>query len=204
MTAFCETILKEISKRLDVHIDVIYMATGRLFFDFEREKYDGIVSMLLPQFTRVGGGSYVISTPLYRLGPVLIVNKKNTFKNLSEMAGKIVALVGDARVEINIEEYPGIIFTGYGNISQAFADLNNQKIDGVIVDSIQGKNYAHGLYSNKFIISDFTLTHQGIMLILHKTKETEYFIEQFNQQMKQLRESGQYAKLLADWHIIDE
>lgn len=204
MTAFCETLLTEVSQKLGVRMDIVHTSTAKLFVDFERVKYVGIVSMMLPQSTGLGGVPFITSTPLYRLGPVLIVNKKNPYKTLNEMAGKIDALAGEARVEINIEEYPEVIFSGYSNISQAFADLNNQRIDGVIVDSLQAKSYARGLYANKFIISDFTLTTEGILLILHKTKETEHFMELFNQELKRLRDTGLYINLLKAWRVAGE
>jgi polar amino acid transport system substrate-binding protein len=209
MTAFCETLLKELSGKLGVHIDIVYTATSKLFTDFDRGKLDGVLSSMLP--AALEEENFITSQPLYRLGPVLVVNAKTPFKSLSEMNGKIVGLVGDARVDVNIDIYPELIFSGYNNISQAFADLSNRRIDGVIVDSLLAKSYAHvaksyahGLYADKFIISDFLLTNEGILLILHKTKDSERFIEKFDQELKHLREDGAYANFIKAWHVNEE
>lgn len=205
MTAFCETIIHDIAAKLDLRILIQHTTTQQLFIEFEKGKFEGIVSMQLPPPPRYGlAPALITSKPIYQLGPVLVVNEKNPFQNLGEMSGRVVGLVGDARIDINISKYPNVIFSGYQNDTKAFADLNNRKIDGLIVNSLIAKNSIHSLYANKLKITDFTLTNEGIVLILHKTKNTEKIIEQFNKELQKLRENGTYATLLKTWHIQAE
>lgn len=206
LTAFCETILYDIAKKLDMRIAIHHTtSTEQLFNEFEKGNYEGIVSMMLPPAPRHGiAPLYITSNPLYRLGPVLIIDKESSFNTLQEMSGRVVALVGDARVDVNIGQYPNVIFSGYSNVSNAFADLNNHKIDGLITDSLLAKNFVHGLYADKLRIADFSLTNEGIVLILHKTNSTQKFIEQFNQELKRLRDDGTFAALLKTWNVQEE
>lgn len=205
MTAFIETILYDIAAKLDMRIVIYHASTDILFQEFEKGKYEGIVSMLLPPTTHAGISQPIVtSDPLYRLGPVLVVNSKSPSKTLESMSGKVVGLVGESRVDIKINQFPNVIFSGYYNASNAFADLNNHKIDGLIVDSLVAKNFVYGLYSDKLEIANFSLTNEGILLILHKSKNAEMVIEKFNKELKQLRENGTYASLLKTWHVQEE
>lgn len=203
MTAFCETLLKEITRDIQVKIDIIRVNSDLLFSEFYKGSFDGVVSMMLPSAESTNL-QYIASDPLYRLGPVLVVNAKHPYQSLEQMDGKIVALVGVARVDIAIDHYPDVIFSGYATAPQAFADLENQQVDAVIVDSLAGKSYVQGLYAGKLLIADTPLTSEGILLILHKTKDTELFIELFNQELKNLRENGSYRKLLQAWRVDAE
>lgn len=205
MTVFCETILYDIAKKMNFRIVIHHSSTAFMFHEFEKGTYEGIVSMILPPIPHMGKATPIItSNPIYRLGPVLVVGANTPFKTLSSMNGKIVGLVGENRVDINISQYPNVIFSGYSNPSKAFADLNNHKIDGVIVDSLIAKNFIHGLYADKLEITDFSLTNEGIVLILHRTKGTEKLIEQFNQELKILRENGTFTTLLKTWNVQEE
>lgn len=203
MTAFIESLLKRISKNLNVRIDVQKTSASSLFHDFENGKYDGITSAMLPPSIHTGA-QFVISEPLYRFGPILVVNAKKPYASLDQMDGKIVGLVGDARYDIPIAKYSDVIFSGYSNPATAFAALDNQRVDGVIVNSLEAKNFVQGLYAGKFIIADIPLTNEGILLILHKKQDSENFIELFDQELKRLRENGSYADLLQLWHVDQE
>lgn len=205
MTAFCETILYDIAAKMDLRIAIHHAGPEVLFYDFEKGTFEGIVSMMLPPMPRSGKASpIVISEPIYRLGPVLVVNAKSSFKNLESMNGRVVGLVGDNRVDINIRQFPNVIFSGYNSSTSAFADLNNRKIDGLIVDSLIAKNFVHGLYSGKLEIAPAVLTREGIVLILHKTATTEKLIAQFNQELDKLRQNGTYTTLLKTWQVQEE
>jgi polar amino acid transport system substrate-binding protein len=205
MTAFSETILYDIAAKMDLHIAIHHSNMDVLFHEFQRGTYQGIVSMMLPPSPRSGKSHpIVISDPIYRLGPVLVINARSPFKDLESMNGRVVGLVGDNRVDINISQFPNVIFSGYNSPTTAFTDLNNRKIDGLIVNSLIAKNFVHGLYAGKLEIAPAVLTREGIVLILHKTPTTENLIAQFNQELKKLRENGTYATLLKTWRVQEE
>lgn len=205
MTAFTETILHDIAAKMNFRIAIHHTSTDVLFHEFDRGTVEGIVSMMLPPIPRLGKAPPIItSDPIYRLGPVLVVGVKSPFKTLELMKGRVVGLVGDNRVDINISQHPNVIFSGYNSPITAFADLNNRKIDGLIVDSLIAKNFVHGLYAGKLEIAPFNLTREGIVLILHKTATTEKLITQFNQELKKLREDGTYMTLLKTWQVQEE
>jgi ABC-type amino acid transport substrate-binding protein len=86
----------------------------------------------------------------------------------------------------------------------AFADLNNKKVDALIVDSLQAKNFSHGLYQGKFRIANVSLSEEGILLIMHKNSENAHFLELFNAYLAELRKDDSYANLLKAWQVISE
>ncbi|MBA3237045.1 MAG: transporter substrate-binding domain-containing protein [Parachlamydiaceae bacterium] len=204
MTAFCETLLKEIIDGTEIHVDITQVPPDRLFSDLNAAKYDGVISLLLPSPSLTAGYSYLFSSPIYRVGPVLVINASESIKPLEQMSGSLIALVGDARLSTDIENYPTVIFTGYDNLARAFADLNNRKIDGLITDSIRAKNFVSGFYTNKFHVADFLKDDEGIRLILHDNKTAEFFIDFFNKKLEELRANGSYVQLLEMWKIPPE
>jgi ABC-type amino acid transport substrate-binding protein len=204
MTAFCETLLKEIINGTEIHIDITQVPPERLFNDLNAEKYDGVISLLLPSPSLTAGYSYLFSSPIYRVGPVLVINASEPIKPLEQMSGNLIALVGDARLSTDIDNYPTVIFTGYDDIAQAFADLNNRKIDGLITDSIRAKNFVSGFYINKFHVADFLKDDEGIRLILRNNKTGEFFLHFFNKKLAELRADGTYTNLLEMWKIPPE
>lgn len=202
MTAFCESLLKEIIKGTKIQINITQVPSDRLFSGLNADKYDGVISLLLPIPSITEGYSYFFSSPIYRIGPVLVVNTSDPALLLEQMNGKLVALVGEARMSTDIDHYPTVIFTGYDDIAQAFADLNNRKIDGLITDSSQAKNFISGLY--QFKVADFLDDNEGIRLILRENKGNEFFLHFFNKKLEELRADGTYSNLLEMWKIPPE
>jgi polar amino acid transport system substrate-binding protein len=203
MTAFAEMVMKEIGRMSDVKIDVVQLPTNRLFSEFEKRRFDGVLSALLPPLF-ANESPYILSTPIYRLGLVLMVGAKKPAESLSEMKDKVVGLVGNARTELNIDLYPGVNFSGYNEASQAIVDLSNKRIDGVIMDSLVAKSYAQGFYAGKFYILKTPLTSEGISLILHNSEDSKKFLSLFDSKLKELRENGEFSRLLNVWQLSEE
>lgn len=204
MTAFCESLLREIIKDTEIHIDIIQSPPDRLFADLKSEKCDGVISLLLPTPSISGGYSFLFSSPIYRIGSVLVTHATEPVVPLEQMYGSLIGLVGDARMSTDIDRYPAVIFTGYDDIAKAFADLNNYKIDGLITDSIHAKDFVSGLYVNKLHVAYFLKEGEGIRLILRDNKLAEFFLHFFDKRLAELREDGTYANLLEMWKIPPE
>lgn len=204
MTAFCESLLREVIKDTEIHIDITQDPPDRLFSDLKAEKCDGVITLLLPIPSLTAGYSFLFSSPIYRIGPVLVINASEPIMPLEQMSGSLIGLVGDARMSTDIDRYPTVIFSGYDDIAQAFADLNNRKIDGLITDSVQAKNFVSGLYVNKFHVANFLKEDEGIRLILRDTKTAEFFLHFFNKKLAEFRADGTYSHLLEMWKIPPE
>ena len=203
MTAFAEILLKEIGRMADIKIDIRQLSTNRLFPEFEKDHVDGVLSALLPPLFATKS-PYIVSTPFYRLGLVLVVSAKNPVESLSEMKDKVVGLVGNARTELNINLYPDVNFSGYSKASQAIVDLSNRRIDGVIMDSLAAKSYSQGFYAGKILIVKTPLSSEGISLILHNTEGSQNFLSLFNAKLEELRNSSEFSRLLNVWQLSEE
>lgn len=203
MTAFVEMLLQEFARSENLKIDFQQLPTSRLFVEFERNHLEGVVSVLLPPLT-ANVEPYILSDPIFRLGLVLIVNVKRPIEDLKEMKGRTVGMVGNARTTLNIDLYPDVNFSGYNEATQAIVDLNNKKIDGVIMDSLLAKSFTQGFYAGRFYVSKTPLSREGITLIMHETENGKNFINLFNQKLTELRADGSYSRLLNVWQLPEE
>ncbi len=203
MTAFAEMLLKEIGRMAEIKIDVRQFPTNRLFPEFEKDHVDGVLSALLPPLF-ASKTPYIVSTPFYRLGLVLVVSAKTLVESLSEMKDKVIGLVGNARTELNINLYPDVNFSGYSEASHAIVDLSNRRIDGVIMDSLAAKSYSQGFYAGKITIVKTPLSSGGISLILQNTEDSQKFLSLFDAKLEELRSNGEFSRLLNVWQLSEE
>ena len=79
------------------------------------------------------------------LGLVLVVRENSNAHSLQDMKGKLVALNVGASETSEFSNYPSMILMMYENMNQALNDLDNNKIDGVIMDSWNASHSDSGI-----------------------------------------------------------
>lgn len=202
MTIFSKLLLQKIAEEEHLHFQIIQNSSARLFPDLEMGKYEGVISALRPSHqTR---NDFLVSDPIYNIGSLLLVQANSSYTTLRDLGGKVIALAGDARSEVNLDEYPTVIFTSYRSPLQALADLDNNVIDGVILNSLEAQAYAKGLYAGRFKIAGSIIHGEGIALILHKSKEAEKVMEHFNQGLEKIRQESSFKQLLKTWQLLPD
>lgn len=201
MTGFSEALLKSIAQESNLKINLVTNSPTRIFPDLENGRYNGILSSQPTNY--FPSGQYLFSRSIYRLGPVLVVKENSKITSLDDLGGRIVGVVGDNLIITQIDDYPSIIFNSYRTASLALSDLEDNTIDGIIINALQGNTLLQGYYSGKFKVVSAPLTKDSIRLVLHKDSQAEDFIDLFDKGLKKLKRDGTYGNLIKAWDLIN-
>ena len=201
MSAFVADLLLEIAKEAKFKIEIITTNTDNLHQGLEVGTYDGIITSVNPSANLVD--QYTLSDPFYLLGPVLIVVSSSHVHTLEEMEGKIIGIKAGLPFAYNTKLQPSVLIIPYENMTTALEDLERNKIDGVIMESLPAYVYINGLYKGKEKVITAPLTNTGLRLMSLKTPTGSALIEGYNEGLKAVRENGTYQALLNKWNLVD-
>ncbi|MFQ5730194.1 MAG: substrate-binding periplasmic protein, partial [Waddliaceae bacterium] len=162
--------------------------------------YDAVLSSLTPNV--INRQWYAFSDPFYLVGPVLIVPEKSKAQSLEDMEGKIIGIESGALQVFNIPEPPNIVIIPYGTASQALENLDNNVIDGVILEALRAYIYIEGFYKGRLKIASLPLTDKGLRLITRNEPRSILLVSRFNEGLKAIREEGLYGELIEKWGLI--
>lgn len=202
MIAFSNDLITEIAQREKIRIELLIKPSGTLLHGLDYNEYDGILSSLAPNVnTR---DFYEFSDPFYLLGPVLVVPAKSTIKSLKDLEGETIGVLSASPTIYSVQHYANIELRSYDNVLHAFNDLENNVIDGVLIDALLAYTYTiSGLYSGKLIVATAPLTEDGLRLVAHHDKSGEKLIKSFNAGLKSTMADGTYDALLRKWELFN-
>ncbi|WP_237754012.1 substrate-binding periplasmic protein [Parachlamydia acanthamoebae] len=189
MVAFTNELLLAIAKTSGFHFEISDVRSHTLFENLERGDYDAVLSSLMPN--QLNRQKYEFSDPFFLVGPVLVVNQDSPAKSLVDMEGKIVGVQRSSSLVFNIAQYPSMI-APYDQITVAFDQLLQDKIDGVITDLLTAYNHTHGYYAGQLKIIPPPLTNEGLRLISKHGVAQTYLLTHFNEGLKKIKENGEY------------
>jgi len=179
---------------------------GTLISGLESGNYDAILSSMRPNV--VNQNHYVFSDLIVEIGPVLIVRKESDFDSLKDMDGRTVGIRAGSSLIFNAIRQSGAnlydpIFITFDNINKALEALNNDQIDGVILDAIQAYTFVDGFYHDSLKIITSPLTDEGLRLVVLKNGPADDLIPIFNKALVELKQNGTYDTLIKKWNLID-
>jgi len=198
MSAFSDVLIRQIAQDKSLKVQVIE-AGSTLFQGLESGVYDGVISAL--SLPALHPENYLVSDVIYKTGPVLVVGKSSTANSLKDLAGKNVGVVGNLTT-LHVDDFPAIVFINYDSATSAFADLDNDIIDGVIIDVLRANSYIQGLYAGRIKVVTAPYTNEGLHLVMNRDKDSEQFIKLFNEGLHKLIASGEYTSLINAWGLI--
>ena len=146
---------------------------------------------------------YLFSDSFYSLGPVLVVNQNSHATSLDEMEGKIIGIKEGSSSVYNVQHFHSILILPYDNMVMALEDLNNDKIDGVIMDVWPAYAYIQSFYKGKLRVVTSPLIKEGLRLATLRQPEYVPLIDGFNEGLKELKKSGEYDDLLKRWGLFN-
>jgi polar amino acid transport system substrate-binding protein len=200
MVGFANEMVAAIAADQEFRTRLFEVGPNALFDGLDLKNYDAILSSLTPNV--INRQWYVFSDPFYLVGPVLIVNEKSKAKSLEDMEGKIIGIESGALQVFNILEPPNIVIIPYDTASQALENLDNNVIDGVILEALRAYVYTEGFYSGRLKVASSPLTDRGLRLIARNEPGSVHFVSRFNEGLKAIREKGIYADLIEKWELI--
>lgn len=200
--AFTNDLLARISRQEKFGVRIIVTPTSELLSDLERGKLQG--ALILQEPSHLTENRFVFSDPYFLVGPVLILPVKAPIDGgWNEKGRKIVGMLNNSHSLLNLEQDPTIQVKLYDDILKALSDLNERRIDGVILPAIPAYTYVTTFYKNELKIATLPLTDEGVRLVALKNEEGELLIKRFNEGLAKLKENGTYQKILEQWGFIN-
>jgi polar amino acid transport system substrate-binding protein len=201
MLGFTNELFLDIGKRQGIRFELDLAGSEGLIQGLNSKKYDGVMSALTP--TPVNENRYDFSKPFYLLGPVLIIPIKSTVKSFDDLEGRTVAIKRGSPLAFKAKSFPKILFTSYGNMRRALDDLEENRIDAVIMDAMIAYSYAHGEYEKTLKVVGAPLTTEGLRLVTRQDPRSVALISKFNVGLEEMIEDGSLQKLLSRWSLFD-
>lgn len=202
MAGFTDDLIEEVGKLRGFRAITFEVGPNALFDGLNLGNYDAVLSSLPP--TVMNRTQYEFSTPFYLLGPVLIVRKNSKIRGFDDLTeGKILGLASGTLQQYNISEPAGVVIIPYDSSKTAMEKLDQNIIDGVLMDALSAYVWTEGFYTGKMIVITNPLTNKGLRLITRNTPKNHLFVEEFNAGLKELKANDGFRKLLIKWDLFD-
>ncbi len=200
MEGFAGDLLQKISENQGFRLRFITVGPNALFDGLNIGSYRGVLSSLTPNF--IHKKRYKFSDPFYLVGPVLLTHIDSNVSSYEEMKGKIIGIERKSLNVFEIEKPVEVVLIPYETASEALENLDNNAIDGVIIDALRAHVWADGFYNERLRVATSPLNNQGLRLITLKGPESIKLIFMLNEGLKQIKEDGTYDKLIDKWDLI--
>ncbi len=190
ITGFDVEIAQQVAKELGVELKIEDIAFQGLITSLESQKVDFVAAGMSINEDRKKSVDF--SDSYYEASQVIIVPKDNeAIKGEEDLKGKNIGVqIGTTGADVahGIENAKVVEFnTGFA----AIMDMQNGKIDAVVLDSEPAKNFAKA--NDKIKVLDKSLTTEQYAIAVKKGNEK--VLKAVNKALKELKDSGEYDKL---------
>jgi len=201
MVGFTNDMLQAIAEEEEFSVYMFEVGTNALYDGLELGEYDGILSHLTPNI--VNRRVYGFSDPFYTTGPVLIVRRGSQATSLADMRGKVIGVEAGALQIYNISEPSDVAFIPYDTASLALEKLDDNEIDGVVLDALKAYAYTEGYYRGRLKVATSPLTDKGLRLVTMRDPKSLLLVSRFNEGLKKIKDKGIYGELIEKWGLTD-
>lgn len=195
--AFSEDLLQEIADAEDIQIKLILTGPDHLIVGLDNQEFDGILTSMPP--TAATRDRYLFSKPFYAFGLVLIVPSTSTISSFKQMEGKVLGTYTGENFNTSINQYPSLLVRPYTNILKLLDDVENNVIDGAILNALQAYSYISGLHASNLKIVTDPLTNKGLRLVTRL--DGKELIDLFNKGLDEMIKKKSFQSLLDKWNI---
>lgn len=108
---------------------------------------------------------FAFSEPLIRTGPLFVTKADSTNTSFEN---KKIALEENSPAYLIAQKIEGASLALYTNISQAFEDLDQGKVDAILTSALTAKSYLSGIYKGRLREASEPLDEEGIRVITLK------------------------------------
>jgi len=201
MVGFANDMMQAIATNQGFRAYVFEVGPNALFDGLNIGNYDAVLSSLTPN--SINRRRYGFSYLFYSLGPVLVVPVDSNARTLEDMAGKIIGVESGALQVFHIQEPPDVVIIPYRTAAQALEKLDNNEIDGVILDALRAHVFTDGFYAGRLKVPSSPLTDKGLRLVTRNIPKSLLLVSQFNEGLKAIKKSGVFSELVKKWDLID-
>ncbi|WP_448374667.1 basic amino acid ABC transporter substrate-binding protein [Fervidobacterium sp.] len=195
VVGFDVDIANELAKRLGVKLEIVNLPFDSLIPALQQGKIDMIIAGMTITAERAKVVDF--SKSYFEANQAIVVRKDGKFepKKLEELAGKKVAVQLGTTGDLVVSDISGINVVRFQKFTDAFLELQNGRVDAVVLDEAPAKAYVKKF--PKFSISAVVDTGETYGIAVKKgNKELLNFV---NQTLDILKSSGAYGKLIQKW-----
>jgi len=184
--------MEELAKNLEYEIEWKNMSFDGLIPALQTKKIDMIIAGMSPTEERKKAIDF--TDIYYSSAQAVLVNKDtNGIKTLNDLKGKTVGVQLGTLQETIVNDIEGVELKRYNSFTGAILELNNKKVDAVIVGEVVANNY---LENNKNLKLATLLDERQDGSAIALTKGQEKLISDLNEEIKKMKESGKYQELI--------
>ena len=192
MVGFDIELMELLGKKLGYEIKWQDMSFDGLLPALQMKKIDAVIAGMSATPEREKAVSFSTPYVFFEGGHDVIVNNKSSFKKKEDLKGKTVG-VQLGSIQEQFAKDNGSIPKLYNNFTEALLDLQNQKIDAVIIAEVSGKEYLKTMKGIKKIdIIKDKLPNASIAF----RKADSKLAKEFSNAILELKSSPEYAKLV--------
>lgn len=192
MVGFDIELMELLGKELGYEIKWQDMSFDGLLPALQLKKIDAVIAGMSATPERKKAVSFSIPYMFFEGEHVVIVNDKSSFKKKEDLKGKTVG-VQLGSIQEQLAKDNGSIPKLYNNFTEALLDLQNQKIDSVIIAGVSGKEY---LKTMKGITKIDSVKDNLPNAAIAFRKADSKLSKEFSEAILKLKFSSQYANLV--------
>jgi polar amino acid transport system substrate-binding protein len=201
LEAFANDIIKTIAKRKNISIQLLSVSPGLVFVGLEDGQYDAVITTLVPN--AANEVYYEFSDPLYRVGSVLIVPMSSSIEDFAEVEGKVIGITREESTFFEVGIYPEVLFYSYDDEIDALEDLENGKLDGVVMNAWPAYSLISTFFRGKLKVATKPFTKQGLRVATLNVSPFAAQLSDFDEGLAELKRDGTYQALIKKWGLID-
>ncbi len=189
-------IAQELAKRLNVKLEIVSLPFDSLIPALQQGKIDLIIAGMT--ITEERSKVVDFSKPYFNANQAIVVRKASGFlpKTFEDLVGKKVAVQLGTTGDLVVSEISGINVVRFQKFTDAFLELQNGRVDAVVLDEAPAKSYV-----NKFskILTLSTVIDTGETYGIAVRKGNKELLNFVNQTLDILKSNKTYDKLLSKW-----
>ncbi|MCS5422379.1 MULTISPECIES: basic amino acid ABC transporter substrate-binding protein [Psychrilyobacter] len=184
--------MEELAKNLEYEIEWKNMSFDGLLPALQTKKIDMVIAGMTPTEERKKAVDF--TDTYYNSAQAILVNKDTYgIESLNDLKGKTVGVQLGTIQETMANDIEGVEIKRYNSFTGAILELNNKKVDAVIVGEVVANNY---LENNQKLKLAALLEDKQDGSAIAMNKGNEKLISELNEEIKKMKESGKYQELI--------
>lgn len=184
-------LVKAIGKKLDMEVVIKDMAFDGLIPALETNKIDIVIAGMTASDERKMAVNF--SNPYYTANQVIILNDNNNdIKTFDDLNGKLVGVILGFTGDVVVSEMKDVKSKKYNASYAAIMELQNNKIDAIVLDSETALNYVKNNKGLKLAETSGEPEEYAIAI----SKKNSELLNKINIALDELKKDGTYETLL--------
>ncbi|HEX4386050.1 MAG TPA: ABC transporter substrate-binding protein, partial [Myxococcales bacterium] len=184
-----------LAKELHVRETFVQNEWSNLVPSLERGDFDVILNGL--EDTAQLRGRILISKPYFNFAEQLVVRKGFAQRSLAALKGHRVGTLSSSLAHAILRSHPEIETVLYNGQEEPYQDLENRRIDAVLLDSVIATRY--GLTKPDLELADADVGRGTYVLAVRKGDET--LLNALNDALAKLQDNGELKAIYARWQL---